>query len=364
MLFATGSARDRSLGVPGEELAGVHSALSFVGWYNGHPEFVEERFDLDVERAVVVGVGNVAMDVTRTLVRRPSELAETDIAGYALDALKKSRVREVVVLGRRSPAQAAFTLSELEDIAELDGVQVFVDEAPLAAAGRYAEQLDAKERRLLAYLGELAEAPDRGCERRVRLQFLASPRAVLAEGGRMRAVSVEENQIVKADNGELAAKGSGRTHEIEAGLLLRAIGFFGSAIAGLPFDEQRGIIPNVGGRVLGADGQPMAGMYVVGWIKRGPRGLIGSNKVCANETAKHMIEDAVRRGSRERAEASDIDALLSSRGIRSVSFPEWRVLDEMERAAGRQLGKVRDKFTSVQAMLNALDGADRAAKTA
>jgi ferredoxin--NADP+ reductase len=349
--IATGSAVDRRLGIEGEELAGVHSALSFVGWYNGHPDFVAERFDLGVERAVVIGAGNVAMDVIRLLVRSPDELSETDITAEALEALRASRIREVVLVARRGPAEAAFAQSEIADIAELAGVRVELDAAPVTRA--LAEQeLDATERRLLEYLAELAGAPARPAERRVRLVFLSSPRRFLADDGRVAGLEVEDNELVFDTEGHARAQGTGRLGRIEAGLCLRAIGFSGLALEGLPFDERRGIVPNDAGRVLGANGDPLTGLYVTGWIKRGPRGLIGANKGCASETAKVMLEDA--RGPRSRA-APRIDELFRSRGVRSVSFSEWQRLDALEREAGQKRGKVREKFTTIEAMLAALD---------
>lgn len=364
VVLATGSAIDRKLGVPGEELAGVHSALSFVGWYNGHPDFTTERFDLSVSRAAVIGVGNVAMDVTRTLIRRPDELEETDIASYALDVLRESRVREVLVLGRRGPAQAAFTQSELEDIAGLDGVQVRVDAEPLRQA-RSEPDLDSTALRLLDFLEELADAPELGAERVVRLRFLISPCELAGDGRRVRSLVVEQNALAIDDGGLAAACGTGcRQHE-EAGLVLRAIGFAGVPIPGVPFDERRGIVPNLDGRVIDATGAPIPGLYAVGWIKRGPRGLIGANKGDAAATAERMLEDARAIGPVHAADQTPrIEALLRGRGVRVVSFPEWRVLDEMERATGRKMGKVREKFTSIEAMLRALDTPQRRAESA
>jgi ferredoxin/flavodoxin---NADP+ reductase len=355
VVLATGSARDRKLGIPGEQLSGVHSSTAFVGWYNGHPEFCEERFDLSVERAAVVGIGNVAMDVVRLLVRKPEELAVTDITAYAHAELVRSRVREVFLFGRRGPAQAAFSLAEITDIAELESVQVLTDPGPIVAAQQEPD-LDSTQRRLLAYLAKLASEPDRHAPRRVRLIFLASPVEILGQDGRARTIRVEQNVLVPKPDGQVGVRGTGQHELHDAGLIFSAIGFHGTAIPGVPFDERRGIVPNDGGRVLDAAGAPMPGLYAVGWIKRGPQGLIGSNKGCAAETVRIMLADATAETERKRPSGA-IEQLLDRRGARPVSFPQWRVLDELERAAGRKLGKVREKFTTVASMLAALDSA-------
>jgi ferredoxin/flavodoxin---NADP+ reductase len=357
VVFATGSARDRSLGIPGEQLRGVHASTAFVGWYNGHPEYCEERFDLSVERAAVVGIGNVAMDVVRVLVRKPEELAVTDIAGYAHAALAQSRVREVLLFGRRGPAQAAFSLSEITDIAELDGVQVLLDPEPVLAAQQEPD-LDSTQRRLLDYLARLAAEPDRNAPRRVRVIFLSSPIEILGDDGRARALRVEKNVLVQKPDGQMGVRGTGQHELYEAGLIFSAIGFLGTAIPGVPFDERKGVVPNDSGRVLDAAGAPIAGLYAVGWIKRGPQGLIGSNKGCAAGTVASMLADAKSNPARKQP-ARTIEALLASRGVRPVSFPQWRMLDELERASGQRLGKVREKFTTVAAMLAALESAEK-----
>lgn len=355
VLIAIGAAADRRLNVPGEDLEGSHAATNFVGWYNGHPDYTHHRFDLSHERAVVVGVGNVALDVTRILVRSPDELATTDIAGYALEALRKSRVREVVVFGRRSPAQAAFDAGEVEDIAELSGVEVRVDPADLEVAASTSGNLTQAARHNLAVLRKLAEAPRAANpERIVSLRFLFSPRELIGAGGKVSALRVERNCLQVGADGLPHAVGTGNHETIQTGLVLRSIGYRGVGMRGLPFDERAGIIPNVGGRVVESAGGPvLAGLYVTGWIKRGPTGLIGANKPDAQETVRAMLDDLAHRETRQ-APLGDVEALLAERQVRAVSYPEWRHLDQEEVRNGQRVGKVREKFWSTVAMLEAL----------
>jgi len=352
VLYSVGSAADRRLGIPGEDLAGSHSATSFVGWYNGHPDFRCDPFDLGCERAIVVGMGNVALDVARVLVRDPEELGETDITSYALQALRESRVREVVVLGRRGPAQAAFDLSELQDIVGLKGVSVRVRREEIAPALDLPD-LDSTKRKLVEFLMQLAETAPPASERRVSLRFCVSPVEVLGKDGRVDAVRLEQNDLERASDGSTRARPSGRFDVEPAGLIFRSIGYRGIALPGLPFDERNGIIPNAGGRVTdGPNGPVCERVYVAGWIKRGPTGLIGTNKADAKDTVAKMLEDLPALDPNRAAPG--IEATLQRRGVRAVSFAEWQILDELERRAGQRSGKLREKFCSVADMLGAL----------
>jgi ferredoxin--NADP+ reductase len=354
VIYTVGAATDRSMGIPGEDLKGSHAATAFVGWYNGHPDYAGESFDLSSKRAIVVGLGNVAMDVARILIRDPEELAETDIAPYALDALRQSKVEEVVLLGRRGPAQAAFTPREIKDIAELSGVQLFVDGGSDAVSPD--ESLTGNAKQNVDFLSEVANAePDASATRRVRLRFLTSPVEVLGDGNRMTAVRIERNELVDAGDGRLKARGTGETETIEAGLILRSIGYRGVASEGVPFDERSGTIPNEAGRVLTAPGgEFVPGVYTAGWIKRGPSGLIGTNKGCAKESAACMLADAEQRTTRELPPRDAISELLSSRSVRVISFDDWKKLDELELATGAKQGKVREKFSNIDEVLGVL----------
>jgi ferredoxin--NADP+ reductase len=351
VVLAYGASSDRRLGVPGEDLAGSHAATAFVAWYNSHPEHKNDRYDLTTERAVVVGMGNVALDVARILVRRPEELAPTDIAEHALAALRESRVREVVLLGRRGPAEAAFDQGELADIVALAGVEVVVEgdvhfEVPAGA--------EAAARKNVEYLATLPRVPTAGAERRVRLRFLSSPVELLGEGGRVKTLVFEDNELVES-NGRVSARGTGKKHELTTGLVVRSIGYQGLPMPGMPFDAKRGVIPNETGRVLAPDCAPAAGLYVTGWIKRGPSGLIGTNKACAKETVDNALADL--EGLPEPSATPDaLDKTLAERGIEVVDYDAWRAIDAAEAARGAARSKVRDKFTSVEEMLAARRG--------
>jgi ferredoxin--NADP+ reductase len=344
VVLAYGASADRQLGVPGENLAGSHAATSFVAWYNGHPDFVGQTYDLDTERAVVVGMGNVALDVARVLLRSTRDLAATDIADYALEALEKSRVREVVLLGRRGPAQAAFDQGELKDIVDLPGVSVSVEgpvdwELPADA--------DAAVRKNVELLRTLPREPVPTAERRMRLVFLASPVELVGVNGRVRAIRYEENELVAKDGG-VSARGTGRTHELTTGFVVRSIGYQGLAIPGVPFDARRGVIPNECGRVLGEDKRPLPGLYTTGWIKRGPSGLIGTNKACAKETTDLAIADLPSLP----VPTGDPNALVA-KVTDAVDFDGWRAIDAHEIEQGKTRGKVRHKLTSLAHMLEA-----------
>ena len=356
VVYATGAQSDRRLGVPGEDLAGSHPATEFVAWYNGHPDFAERSFDLSHERAVVVGNGNVAVDVARILVTNPDELARTDIADHALDALRHSQVREVVMLGRRGPAQGKFTSVELKELGRLDGVDVVVDPKDLVLD--QASEADAQASRVasrnLEILRDLAAREPAGSGRRLLLSFLASPIEILEAEGRVRAVRVERNRLVKTDSGYVRSEGTGEVRTLNAGLVLRSVGYRGVPLPDVPFDDDRYLIPNRTGRVLdGPDGSAIPGEFVAGWIKRGPSGIIGTNKPDAVETVGEMLEE-VRKGSLrspDRPEPSAIVELLDGRAVRYVTFDDWRKLDEVETMEGAEQGRPRIKVVQVERML-------------
>lgn len=359
VVYAIGSSRDRRLGIPGEELAGCHAATAFVGWYNAHPDFADFPFDLKTPRAVVVGVGNVALDIARILLRSPAELAKTDIADHAMEALQTSQIREVVMLARRGPAQAAFFAGQLDEIERLASVSVCVEAKHLEDAGCSLEDLDANARRNLDLLRLLSQRPLTGSDRTLRLEFLSSPVEILGDADRrVRAVRVERTELVREAAG-FAARGTGQFFELPAGLVFRSIGYLGEPVPGVPFDAKSGIIPNQEGRVIQGPGGPIVPRtYAVGWIRRGPTGVIGTNKADAALVAEKMVEDVPLLSRADGVEAPraecPIEGLLEARGIRVASFADWLTIDSLEVALGHQHGKVREKFDSIEAMMNQL----------
>ncbi len=373
VVYATGSPSDRPLGIPGEELPGSHAATEFVGWYNGHPDHTDLEVDLlSAERAVVVGNGNVAIDVARMLVLAPSELAPTDTADHALEVLAASRVREVVVLGRRGPAQAAFTNPELLELGELADADVIVDphelERALAVEDPAAAE-DATSRRNVEILRSYAQREPSGHPKRIVLRFLLSPTALIAdEHGRLGAVELVRNELVATPDGGLRAQATGERETIPAGLVFRAIGYRGIPLPGVPFDERSAVIPNDRGRVTDPDsGSVLPGEYVVGWIKRGPSGVIGTNKKDAQETVDAIFADlgaptsASSNGTAadgpanghapSRPDAAELEALLRSRQPQLVPYHGWQAIDRHERALGEPSGRPRVKLTRIDELL-------------
>jgi ferredoxin/flavodoxin---NADP+ reductase len=366
IVYATGSPLDRPLGIPGEDLPGSHAATEFVGWYNGHPDHTGLEVDLvSAERAVVIGNGNVAIDVARMLVLTPEELAPTDTADHALEVLARSRVQEVVVVGRRGPAQAAFTNPELLELGELTDADIVVDadelERALAVHDEAAEQ-DITSRRNVEILREYAQRTPTPGRKRVVLRFLLSPSALVAgEDGALAAVELVRNELVADESGALRACATDERATIPAGLVFRAIGYRGVPLPGVPFDERRGVIPNEGGRIVHADtGARQAGEYVVGWIKRGPSGVIGTNKKDAQETVDAILADlgagASSNGSSDALHPSTPDAealerLLRERQPDVVTYEGWSEIDRHERMLGEQSGRPRVKLTSIEEML-------------
>jgi ferredoxin--NADP+ reductase len=364
IVYATGSPSDRPLGIPGEDLPGSHAATEFVGWYNGHPDHTNLEVDLlAARRAVVIGNGNVAIDVARMLVLAPSELAPTDTADHALEVLAASNVEEVVVVGRRGPAQAAFTNPELLELGELADADVIVDEAELelglAVHDEAAEQ-DATARRNVEILRTYAQREPAGRPKRIVLRFLLSPSALLsAEGGHLGAVEMVRNELVARPDGTLRAQATDQRETIEAGLVFRAIGYRGLPLPAVPFDEGSAVIPNDGGRVTDVEsGEQLPGEYVVGWIKRGPSGVIGTNKKDAQETVNAILADlaatngaSAGRHEPERPDAEAIEELLSERQPSLVTYAGWEAIDRHERALGEAAGRPRVKITSIEEML-------------
>ena len=361
VVFTTGAQADRRMDIPGEDLAGSYAATEFVAWYNGHPDYSDRQFDLSHPTAVVVGVGNVAIDVARILASSVEELQLTDIADYTLETLRHSKIKHIVILGRRGPAQAAFSNPEISALGKLTGVDVraaadelVVDEDSAAAAAG-----DPALARRLDILRGYAMAGPSLQSRQISLRFLLSPVELIGGStGRVRGVRAARNEIYRDDQGRIRSRPTEKFETIETGLVLRSVGYRGIPLAGLPFLDERGIVPNEEGRVIDpASGHPVQGVYVSGWIKRGPRGVIGTNKGDAKETVGKLIAD-LREGAALDPPAprpESVDRLLEDRGVRYVSYEEWQDIDRLETAMGVPGRRPRVKFTSRDEIFEALD---------
>ncbi len=363
VIYAVGAATDKRLGVPGEDLPGSVSATEFVAWYNGHPDYADFDVDLSGERAVVVGNGNVALDVARILVTDPDALAKTDIATHALEKLRESNIREVVVLGRRGIAQAAYTNSEFLALGDVEGVDVIVhpDELVLDPASQEAldnGELDSTIGTKLRLAQEFSARPATEGNRRIVFRFLSSPVSIDGEG-KVESVTIATNAFGE-DTGRVSVSATGESDTVETGLVLRSIGYKGhaEAVPDLPFDDGRGVVPNEGGRVLDGDA-PMTGVYVTGWIKRGATGGIGRNRMCGEETAEAVLLDFIAEKLVDpSASREDVGQLASDRGARPIGLDGWKNIDKAEKAAGREAGRPRVKFTDLAALEAAAESAD------
>ncbi len=368
IIYAVGNESDRALGIPGDDLKGSVAATEFVGWYNGHPDYRELKFDLSCERVAVIGIGNVAMDVTRALANDPDELAVTDMADYAVEALRKSKVKEILVLGRRGAAQAAFSPTEIKEIAELPNADLVVrsEDAELdpISKAEYDKNATINQKKTVEFLQAQAKKGEGTLPKKVRLILCASPVEITGENGAVKAVKIEKNELYKDEKrGSIRPRGTGKTTTEEIGLILRSVGYFGVEIPGVSFDKKKGRIPNKNGRVLNTPGgEPLAGEYVVGWAKRGPSGLVGTNRACSYETVRELVadlKDKPAQGGEDRTAAA-ADKLIKAKQPKHIRFEDWKVLDKLELENGAKKGKVREKFTNISEALAALADARQA----
>ena len=353
VVLTCGAETDRRLGIPGEDLVGSHTATEFVGWYNGHPDYRDRVFDLSHEVAVVIGQGNVAADVARVLAKTVDELRTTDITAYALDALAESAVREIHVIGRRGPAQAKFAPKELREFLELADCQVRVDVDQLAlnAASQVeiADKSNANARKNIELFGKFAHAGPEGKRRECFFRFLQSPVA-LSGSDRLEAVELETNHLAGEPFAQ-SAQGTGQMKTLDCGILFRSIGYRGVPMPGVPFDERRGIFCNRDGRIHDGQGD-VRGLYAAGWIKRGPTGIIGTNRADSVATVEALLADVdVLRSQPPKRGVEVLYPVLAKRGVRVVSFSDWEKIDAAEIARGAPHGKPREKFARVEEML-------------
>ena len=359
VLYTFGTSTDKRLGIAGEDLNGSHAATEFVAWYNGHPDHCGLEVDLQAKQVVVVGAGNVAIDVARMLALAPSELEITDTADHAIDVLRSSGIDEITILARRGPLQAAFTNPELLEMGELERGDVEVVGGELDELSAVALlDADKTRRRNVEILQDYAARPKTGKPITVRFRFLAAPIELLGdENGHVRAVKIENNEIVARDDGSLGARGTATFEEIPAQLVFRSIGYRGQPVAGIPFDEQRGLILNAAGRVTDADGAQQLGEYVSGWIKRGPSGVIGTNKKDSQDTVDKILEDAAA-GRLNKPPEDDIDALIANNCADVVTWEGWQAIDAIETAVGEGSSPARPrvKLTEWAALREAARG--------
>ncbi len=346
VVYTVGAQTDRRLGIPGEDLPGSLPATALVAWYNGHPDFADLAPDLSGERVVVIGAGNVAIDVARMLVLDEAELRATDTSDTAIEAITAAGLKELVLLARRGPAQAAFTTPEVIELQELAGADAIVDptELELDAVSEASLADDTNAERNLVALRAIAALPVAGKPRRLQLRFCVSPVEILGDG-KVEAIVIERNRLEADEQGRISAVPTGERETIPCSLVLRSVGYRGIAIAGVAFDERAGTIRNAGGRITDEAGAVVPGAYCAGWIKRGPSGVIGTNKKCAAETVELLLEDAAAGTLPAPAAVSDLADLLAERGVTVISYAGWQKIDAAELAAGEAQGRPRVKLT-------------------
>jgi ferredoxin--NADP+ reductase len=354
VILATGAMNDRSLGIAGEDLPGSVSATELVGWYNGHPEFRDRNFDFSHSSVIVIGNGNVALDVCRILSKSVEELRRSDICEHALDALSASKITDIYVVGRRGPAQAKFTAKELRELGELDGAQPEIDLAELQLDAASLAEIGSSASAAKSYeiLKGFAQRPAGAKRKRIHFRFLLAPS--LIEGtGAVERVEFERMRL-SGLAGDQRTVGTGERLSIPAQLIVRSVGYRGTSLPGVPFDESSATIMQRDGRVVSGDGKAILGLYVAGWIKRGPSGIIGTNRACAIDTVNAVLADLqfvdvdAKDHSREL-----LFATLRRQSLKLVDFQGWRRIDALERADGAAMAKPREKLTRVAAMLKA-----------
>jgi len=364
VIYAYGAETDRQLGIPGEDLPGSGPATAFVGWYNAHPDYADHEFDLDCERAVVIGNGNVAADVARMLALTRDELEVTDTADHAIGPLAECPIKEILVLGRRGPAQAAFTNPELRELGEMVNADIDIDPTEIELDELSREFLESDEaditaRKNVEIMEEFAAKEPEGKPQRIVLRFLSSPIEIKGDG-KVESIVVGRNELHRDDSGAIRPRDTGEREEIECGLVLRSIGYKGIGVEGVPYDERRGLIPNEAGRVVDPDGDgQVPGHYATGWIKRGPSGVIGTNKRDSQETVASIFEDleAGRVPEPPNPDPAAIEALLRERRPELVTFEGWRAIDAAEQERGKPHGRPRVKFCRIEEMVEAASSA-------
>jgi len=355
VIFAYGAESDRQLGISGEDLVGSYTATEFVAWYNGHPDFQDHHFDFSQEVAVIVGNGNVAMDVARILCKTPEELKGTDISQHALEVLAESKIKEVHVYGRRGPVQASFTAPEIKEMGELADCYPVVNPKDMelieASQKELEDPANAGRKKNYEIMQHFLSIAPNGRKRKFVLHFGRSPVEIIGKG-RVQKVRFEINKMTGEPNKQ-KVRGTGKFEEIDCGIFFRSVGYVGLPIKGLPFSAQAGVVPNQSGRVMDSE-QIFTGWYVAGWIKRGATGIIGTNKPDAEDTVKSLLEDLEHLNPCEVPSTEEVVKFLKDREVRMVTFEDWKKIDAAEIERGVKLGKPREKFARVTGMLSAI----------
>jgi len=352
VIFTNGAQTDRRLGIPGEDLSGSYTATEFVAWYNGHPDYLNHVFDLSHPVAVVIGQGNVAVDVARVLCKTVDELKHTDIAAHALEVLAESHIKEIHMIGRRGPAQAAFTPPEIKEFGDLEDCEPVVTPSDLELNPASLEELE-KNRQAKKNVNTLFEFSARkpgSKSRRFVVHFFESPIELIGDR-RVERIRIEKNAL-SGEAGKQKARGTGETFELECGPFFRSVGYRGLAMDGVPFHKAWGVYPNEAGRIT-EDGKVVAGLYAAGWIKRGPSGVIGTNKPDAIETVKNVLADMSGLSPCESPDSDAVLALLVERGVQVVQYDDWLHIDAVEVERGEKVGKPREKLVTIEEMLQA-----------
>ncbi len=363
IVFATGAQTDRKMGIPGEDLKGSHTATEFVAWYNAHPDYSDLEFDLSVDSVAIVGVGNVAVDVARILCRSKKELLETDIATYALDKLAESNIKTVYMLGRRGPAQAAFTNPEVKELGKLEDadVRTIPEEVEIdELTGEELEKSDDKyTKKKLEIVKSFAEGKETSKNKTLYIRFLVSPVEIIGdENGNVKKLRIVKNELYRNEKGDLRPRATDKYEELDVGLVFRSIGYSGIPLPELPFNEEKGVIPNIKGRITEDSSDSfLTGLYATGWIKRGPTGVIGTNKADSGETVDCMLEDIESGNFNKTESCSDkqIEDFIREKNPNFITYKEWLKLDEIEKERGKELGRPRVKFSKVSEILEVLD---------
>lgn len=355
LVFTYGSESDKKTGLPGEDLPGVHGAREFVAWYNGHPDYQDLDFDLSQEVVAIIGQGNVAIDVARILAKNTKELSTSDITDKALKALEKSNIKEIHIIGRRGPVQSAFTELEIREFGELEDSNIIINEADLKLNDANREEMEQSNKAKKNYnaLVDLSKEPKEGKKKKVFVQYFKYPKEMVGDT-RVTALRADEVELDGEAFNQKATK-TGKEFEVAAGLVFRSIGYKGTSLPGIPFDEDRGVIPNEKGRVQNLDGSPAPGLYTAGWIKRGPSGVLGTNKPCSKETIDCLLEDVTSLTPCETPSTDAVLELLASRDVRVISFQDWKVIESLENEKGQAIGKPREKFVTRNEIFTALD---------